>query len=243
VSKLEPTVAAPHSPDNRKLARECRDVKIDRVYIGSCTGGKTEDFMTAAKLLHGAGQEVKVPTYLVPATQKVGGPCGEEWGSLDVGPKWAQLQFVACIAKTRCQHAPSAHIRGCLQVWADVYTLPVPGCDGKTAAQIFEAAGCVTPAAPSCAACLGGPRDTFARMNEPEVCVSTTNRCVRVRERVWGGRTGGGTRHRGQASRWRQQQQHLGQQLPHCGAVLFCTRIAVSMPCLPTPGPYPPPAV
>lgn len=34
VSKLEPVVAAPHSPDNRKLARECRDVKIDRVYIG-----------------------------------------------------------------------------------------------------------------------------------------------------------------------------------------------------------------
>ena len=77
VSKLEPTVAAPHSPDNRKLARECRDVKIDRVYIGSCTGGKTEDFMTAAKLLHGAGQEVKVPTYLVPATQKVGGHWGD----------------------------------------------------------------------------------------------------------------------------------------------------------------------
>lgn len=38
VSKLEPLVAAPHSPDNRKTARECSDVKIDRVYIGSCTG-------------------------------------------------------------------------------------------------------------------------------------------------------------------------------------------------------------
>lgn len=87
-------------------------------------GGKTQDFLSAAKLFHKAGRQVKVPTYLVPATQKV---------------------------------------------WADVYTLPVPGCDGKTAAEIFEAAGCVQPAAPSCAACLGGPRDTFARMNEPEV--------------------------------------------------------------------------
>ena len=38
VSKLEPLVAAPHSPDNRKTARECADVAIDRVYIGSCTG-------------------------------------------------------------------------------------------------------------------------------------------------------------------------------------------------------------
>ena len=65
-----------------------------------------------------------------------------------------------------------------LQVWADLYGLPVAGCEGKTAAQIFEAAGCTPPAAPSCAACLGGPKDTFARMNEPQVCVSTTNRCV-----------------------------------------------------------------
>lgn len=131
VSKLEPLVAAPHSPDNRKTARECSDTPIDRVYIGSCTGGKTEDFMAAAKLLHKAGEQVRVPTFLVPATQKV---------------------------------------------WADVYTVPVPGCDGKTAAQIFEEAGCITPAAPSCAACLGGPKDTFARMNEPETVVSTTNR-------------------------------------------------------------------
>uniref|UniRef100_A0A803Q4G1 Aconitase/3-isopropylmalate dehydratase large subunit alpha/beta/alpha domain-containing protein n=1 Tax=Cannabis sativa TaxID=3483 RepID=A0A803Q4G1_CANSA len=50
ISKLEPLVAKPHSPDNRALARECRDVKIDRVYIGSCTGGKTEDFLAAAKV-------------------------------------------------------------------------------------------------------------------------------------------------------------------------------------------------
>ena len=62
----------------------------------SCTGGKTEDFQAAAQLLHRAGARVAVPTYLVPATQKV---------------------------------------------WADLYGLPVPGCEGRTAAQIFEAAG------------------------------------------------------------------------------------------------------
>jgi 3-isopropylmalate/(R)-2-methylmalate dehydratase large subunit len=74
---------------------------------------------------------VKVPTFLVPATQKV---------------------------------------------WLDLYTLPVPGADGMTCAEVFSKAGCDTPAAPSCAACLGGPRDTYARMNEAQVCVSTTNR-------------------------------------------------------------------
>lgn len=131
VSKLQPLVAAPHSPDNRKTAQECSSTPIDRVYIGSCTGGKYEDFQAAAKLMHRSGQQVKVPTFLVPATQKV---------------------------------------------WADVYGLPVAGCNGKTAAQIFEEAGCVPPASPSCAACLGGPKDTFARLNEAETVVSTTNR-------------------------------------------------------------------
>lgn len=131
VSKLEPLVAKPHSPDNRGLARECKDVKTDRVYIGSCTGGKTEDFLAAAKVFLASGKKVKVPTFLVPATQKV---------------------------------------------WMDLYTLPVPGSGGKTCSQIFEEAGCDTPTSPSCGACLGGPQDTYARLNEPQVCVSTTNR-------------------------------------------------------------------
>ncbi len=126
VSKLEPVVAKPHSPDNRALVREVNDVKIDRVYIGSCTGGKTEDFYHAAKLLK--GQQVKVPTYLVPATQKV---------------------------------------------YNDLFSIKI---DGLTLSEIFLQAGCIEPASPSCAACLGGPQDTFGRVNEAEVCVSTTNR-------------------------------------------------------------------
>lgn len=126
VSQLEPVVAKPHSPDNRDLARNCRDVKIDRVYIGSCTGGKTSDFLHAARIIK--GQQVKVPTYLVPATQKV---------------------------------------------YEDLFTIKY---EGQTLSEIFLTAGCIEPAAPSCAACLGGPKDTFGRLNEPEVCVSTTNR-------------------------------------------------------------------
>lgn len=48
----------------------------------------------------------------------------------------------------------------------DLYSLPVPGSGGKTCSQIFEEAGCDTPASPNCGACIGGPRDTYARMNE-----------------------------------------------------------------------------
>jgi 3-isopropylmalate/(R)-2-methylmalate dehydratase large subunit len=126
VSKLEPVVAKPHSPDNRATVSECKDVAIDRVYIGSCTGGKTTDFINAAQVLK--GKQVKVPTYLVPATQKV---------------------------------------------YNDLFSYKI---DGTTLSEIFLQAGCIEPSAPSCAACLGGPQDTFGRMNEPEICVSTTNR-------------------------------------------------------------------
>src|SRR5262249_47992127 len=42
--------------------------------------------------------------------------------------------------------------------------------------EIFQDAGCQISLDASCAACLGGPRDTFGRINGPEVCISTTNR-------------------------------------------------------------------
>jgi 3-isopropylmalate/(R)-2-methylmalate dehydratase large subunit len=46
----------------------------------------------------------------------------------------------------------------------------------QTLLEIFRDAGCQVSLDASCAACLGGPRDTFGRINGPEVCISTTNR-------------------------------------------------------------------
>jgi hypothetical protein len=88
-----------------------------------------------------------VPTFLVPATQKVGCTSMNDLLIFCCGGIWLALQ-----------------------VWMDLYTLPVPGGNGKTCSQIFEEAGCDTPANPNCGACLGGPRDTYARMNVPQVC-------------------------------------------------------------------------
>src|SRR5262249_22757946 len=51
VSKLEPVVAQPHSPDNRARVRDVKGTHLDRAYIGSCTGGKTTEFTAPAKAL------------------------------------------------------------------------------------------------------------------------------------------------------------------------------------------------
>lgn len=125
-SELEPCVAEPHLPSNVAPAAARGDVKIDRVYIGSCTGGKLIDFEMAARVLRGC--KVAVDTFLVPATSKV------------------------------------------------AEGLITESINGKSLVEIFAEAGCIDIAPPSCAACLGGPEDTFGRTKGAEVVVSTTNR-------------------------------------------------------------------
>src|SRR6202041_550119 len=69
VTKLEPVVAKPHSPDNRAFISEVKGAKLDRAYIGSCTGGKLTDFRAAARILK--GRNVKIDTFIVPATSEI----------------------------------------------------------------------------------------------------------------------------------------------------------------------------
>ena len=132
LSTMEPMVAKPHSPDNKDTARNCSDVKIDRAYVGSCTGGKITDMIFAANILK--GNKVKVPTFVVP---------------------------------------------GSTEVHADMKRLNLHGVERqgneKSIEEVLVDAGCLM--GPSgCAACLGGPADTFGRLQTTEVCISTTNR-------------------------------------------------------------------
>ncbi len=126
LDKLEPTVACHPDPGQRKKARELGHIKLDRAYIGSCTGGKTSDFLEFARLLR--GRRVTIDTFGVPATPEIVHDLQTE--------KWGEQT-----------------------VWQILLDAGV---------QMTENAGC--------AACLGGPVDTFGRMNSPMKCISATNR-------------------------------------------------------------------
>ena len=76
VSQIEPTVAKPHSPDNRGTVRSVEGTKLTKAYIGSCTGGKITDFRFAAQIL--LGNKVLVPTFVVPASTSVAKQLEEE---------------------------------------------------------------------------------------------------------------------------------------------------------------------
>jgi len=124
---LEPTVACHPDPGQRKKARELSHVKLDRAYVGSCTGGKTSDFVEFARILK--GRRVSIDTFGVPATPEI------------------------------------------------VHDLQTTRWGGKSVWEILEDAGVRMTENAGCAACLGGPVDTFGRMNQAGLkCISATNR-------------------------------------------------------------------
>ena len=126
LDQLEPVVACHPDPAQRKKARELGHIRLDRAYVGSCTGGKTSDFLDFARIVR--GRRVVIDTFGVPATPEV----------------VRDLQTA---------------IWGLRSVW-ELLT--------EAGVQMTENAGC--------AACLGGPLDTFGRMNAPLKCISATNR-------------------------------------------------------------------
>ena len=71
LSKLRPTVAFPHLPENTKTIDEIGDIKIDQVVIGSCTNGRMTDLRIAADILRGKKVKKGIRTIIFPGTQKI----------------------------------------------------------------------------------------------------------------------------------------------------------------------------
>ncbi|MBO5948264.1 3-isopropylmalate dehydratase large subunit [bacterium] len=70
-STLEPTVSCPHTVDNTKLAKDLSDIKIQQVFIGTCTNGRIEDLRQAAEILKGKKVNPDVRLLVAPASKDV----------------------------------------------------------------------------------------------------------------------------------------------------------------------------
>lgn len=73
LSKVRPTVAFPHLPENTKTIDEigAKEVKIDQVVIGSCTNGRMEDLRIARDILKGKKVSKELRVIVFPGTQKI----------------------------------------------------------------------------------------------------------------------------------------------------------------------------
>lgn len=66
---LVPVVSFPHTVDNIKTIDEAKGVKLDQVFIGTCTNGRIDDLRETAKILN--GKKVSTRTIIIPASRQV----------------------------------------------------------------------------------------------------------------------------------------------------------------------------
>lgn len=70
VTGMGPQVAKPHSVDNVVEVSEVEGVKVDQVFIGSCTNGRYEDLKIAAEILKGEKVARGVRLIVIPASRR-----------------------------------------------------------------------------------------------------------------------------------------------------------------------------
>ncbi|MDP2719080.1 MAG: 3-isopropylmalate dehydratase large subunit [Dehalococcoidia bacterium] len=71
LSQLEPMVAKPHTVDNVSPAGDVKGVKINQVFIGTCTNGRLTDLELAAKLIKGKKRHSDTRLIVAPASRDV----------------------------------------------------------------------------------------------------------------------------------------------------------------------------
>ncbi len=70
-SVIEPMVSQPHTVDNALSVRDLDDVRVDQVFIGTCTNGRLSDLRIAAKILKGRKVSSGVRLLVVPASREI----------------------------------------------------------------------------------------------------------------------------------------------------------------------------
>lgn len=78
LSKIVPTVACPHLPENTRPASVLSDIKVDQVVIGSCTNGRMEDMEAAYRILKDKKVADGVRCIIIPATMQIYRECVEK---------------------------------------------------------------------------------------------------------------------------------------------------------------------
>jgi aconitate hydratase len=71
LSKVEPLIALPHSPDNVKTVSEVEGKPVDQVCIGSCTNSSLRDLKMVAALLKGKKISDRVSLTISPGSRQV----------------------------------------------------------------------------------------------------------------------------------------------------------------------------
>ncbi|MGI6509889.1 MAG: aconitate hydratase [Erysipelotrichaceae bacterium] len=93
---LVPLCAAPHSPDNIKIVKDLKHIKVDQVCIGSCTNSSFMDLCNAASILKGKKVHPDVSLTISFGSKQVLTMLSENGALTDLIASGARLLEAAC---------------------------------------------------------------------------------------------------------------------------------------------------
>lgn len=101
--QLTPQVALPHRVDNVESIEKPKNVKIDQVFIGTCTNGRLDDLRVVARLWKGRKKAAHTRVIVAPASRKV------YLGALQEGLIAAIIEFGASVIPPGCGPCVGVH--------------------------------------------------------------------------------------------------------------------------------------
>ena len=96
LGELEPLVARPHLPDNVETVKNVGPIKVDQVFIGSCTNSSYQDMMRVARILKGKTVHPDVSLVIGPGSKQVLTMLAENGALADMLNAGARILECAC---------------------------------------------------------------------------------------------------------------------------------------------------
>jgi aconitate hydratase len=96
LSRLEPMVAQPHSPDNVTRVKDIAGKKVDQVLVGSCTNASYKDITTLAKIMNGKVIRENVSFGVAPGSRQVLQMAAKESSIATLVSSGARILETAC---------------------------------------------------------------------------------------------------------------------------------------------------
>jgi len=161
VSDLEQQVALPFAPDNVRPLSEALGVRVDQVFIGSCTNARISDLRVAAKVLAGRRVQPGVRCIVIPATNAV------YRQALREGLVETFMAAGAIVSTSTCGACFGGHlgVLGADEVCLSTSNRNFPGRMGHTSARVYLASPSVA-AATAVRGCIADPSEVADATHE-----------------------------------------------------------------------------
>jgi aconitate hydratase len=109
LSRVEPMVALPHSPDNVSTVRAVAGAEVDQVVIGSCTNSSYRDLATVAEILKGRTVSPRLSFIIAPGSKQVLRMLADDGRLSQLIAAGARVAEVACGFCIGMGHAPPSN--------------------------------------------------------------------------------------------------------------------------------------